>query len=160
MRLLISFLLFVVFFTNINASDKLFFLPGDKEAVSARLLKEINISRKSILIVMNEFNYKKIAIDLIRAKKRKNLDITVYLDFNKNNKSSIVNLLRKNKIDVKLIRTRMNASFILFDKDVLMFGSLNLNKNAFKGNYEIIMFSDDSKNINKAQLFLQKTLKN
>ena len=160
MRLLICALVFILFSSNINATDKLFFLPGDKEAVSARLLKEINVSRKSILIVMSEFTYQKIAIDLIRAKKRKDLDITVYLDFSKNTKSSIVKLLRKNNIDVKLITRRMNASFILFDKDVLMFGSLNLNKNAFKENYEIIMFSDDSKNINKARLFLEKTLKN
>ncbi len=159
MKLIRSVLILLFFSISIHATDKLFFLPQDQEAVSARVLKEINISRKSIVIVMHDFTYKKIALDLIRAKKRRNLDITVFLDFKENNKNSIVDLLRKNKIEVKLITSTLHASFILFDEDILMFGSLNLNKSAFKSNYEVLMFSDDSRNIKKAILFLEKTLK-
>ncbi|NQY54480.1 MAG: hypothetical protein HRT42_13025, partial [Campylobacteraceae bacterium] len=43
--------------------------------------------------------------------------------------------------------------------DILMFGSMNLTKESFKNNYEVVMFSDDSKDIKKAQEFFKNSLR-
>ena len=82
--LLISLLLFV----NIWANN-LYFLPKESAAVKARLIKEIRLSRESIKISMYNFSYKKIAKELIKAKKKRNIDIRVFLDYQKVKKDDI-----------------------------------------------------------------------
>jgi len=150
-----KFLLCILFFSfNVYAADKLYLLPEDEEKVTANILKEIQITRKKIVFFMENFDYDKIVYALIRAKERHQLDISVYLDFSKNANNKMILLLKSKGIKVERINKKIHGSFILFDEDVLMFGSLNLNKKAFKNNYEVLMFTDEIKHIKKVQSFI------
>lgn len=154
--IIISILLFV----NIFASNNLFFLPKESSALKARLIKEIRISRESIKISMYNFSYKKIAKELIKAKKKRNLDIRVFLDYKKVQlDNTIYKMLKKAGIKTTLITRKLHSKIFLFDEDILMFGSMNMTKESFNDNYEIVMFSDDSKDIKKAQAFFKNSLK-
>lgn len=153
--LLISLLLFV----NVWANN-LYFLPKESAAVKARIIKEIRLSRESIKISVYNFSYKKIAKELIKAKKKRNIDIRVFLDYKKVKKDdSIFKMLKKAGIKCTLINKKLHVKMFLFDKDILMFGSMNLTKESFKNNYEVVMFSDDSKDIKKAQEFFKNSLR-
>lgn len=117
------------------------FLPDDSHAI-ARLQELIRSAKKSIKVAMYTFTRQDLAQALVRAQHR-GVKVEVIIDESSGNGASakIVELLAKEGIKAHLTREHglMHNKFMLIDDEILVHGSANWTKAAFKQNDDYIM---------------------
>jgi len=149
--------LFCISFTTLLASsvNDLYIFPKQAKDAKERIVDSIKESKSSIYIAMYNFSYKKFAKQLVKASKR-GVEITVIFDKSKVKKDDeIYEYLKENNIKVLVPKKKLHTKIAIFDKKTIVLGSSNWTKESFKENYEIILFSRDSKIINQSIKFLE-----
>ncbi len=161
-------LLFSVFFcflllgTNLSArqsyvslhQDKIYFLPKQGNEVKNQIINLIENSKKTIVVSMYNFSYKKFAKALVKASKQ-GVKIKVYLDKSKVKKDDeIYKYLRKNNIKIYISKEKLHTKIAIFDDDTLMIGSSNWTKESFSKNNEVILFIKNKNLIEQTKAFL------
>lgn len=149
---LFSFLTFSLFAKDLN---EIYFLPKQSQEVKEKIISLINESKSSISISMYNFSYKKFVKHLVKAKKKKNIKITVILDKSKVQKDDeVYKILKKNHINVYIPSKKLHTKLALFDEKILLLGSSNWTKKSFEDNYEVVLVSKNKKIIKKTKKFL------
>ncbi len=134
--------------------DKIYFLPKQGNEVKKQIVDLIEHSKKSIIVSMYNFSYKKFAKALVKASKQ-GVKIKVYLDKSKVKKDDeIYKYLRKNDIKVYIAKEKLHTKIAIFDDDILMMGSSNWTKESFKQNNEVILFIKNKNLIEQTKSFL------
>ena len=141
---------------SLTNTNEIYFLPKEADLAKDNILRLIKKSKKSILIAMYNFSYKKFAKELVTSAKD-GVKITIILDKSKvDKKDKIYKYLKSNGINVKIANKKMHLKIALFDENIAILGSTNWTKESFKDNYEVVLFTRDKKVINKIQDSLNK----
>lgn len=129
------------FFKQGDQTIELRFLPDDETALG-RLKELIREAKHSIRVAMFTFTREDLADTLIRAKKR-GVRVEVIMDLNSSNGASkkIADLLLRNNISLEFKNTGglMHHKFMWIDEEILVHGSANWTKAAFKQNDDYLM---------------------
>lgn len=153
-------LLILLLTFSLSASSKLYFLPSEAGQAKEQILNLINNSKNSIEISMYNFSYKKFSKALLKAQKR-GVDIKVYFDESKvKDNDKIYKKLRNKGILCKILDKKNHLKIALFDKEKLLFGSINWTKESFVNNYEILYYTNEKRDIKKALSLFKDLEKN
>ena len=146
---LVVLMLFVT--SSLYAQDKVFFLPNDSNNAKKEILDLIDDSSSSIDIAVYNFQYKKIAKALKKAAKN-GVKIRIVFDNEKRKKkkSQYEKLCTSKNIECKVTKDiKQHIKMIIFDKKIAMMGSLNLTKDSFNKNHELVYITDNKKVVKK-----------
>lgn len=153
MKILTFLVLFVIL---THAKSYTYFLPKDSKELESHVKRLILTSNISIDVAMYNFSHKKYAKLLNNAVKQ-DIEVNVIFDKNKtiNDKKSKYDYLKGKGINTFIADKKMHLKMAMFDKKVVLFGSLNWSKASFEDNYEIIYITDDIDVVNKSkEIFL------
>lgn len=142
--------------TTLYAKDTLFLLPKESKQAVEEIESLISSAKTSIDVTMYNFSLKSFAKILVKAEQR-GVKVKVFLDKKKSeNRSSEYKFLKKNGIDVFLIKDRkLHTKLAIIDKKVAVFGSSNWTKESFDENYEIVYVSKEEQIVEKFNQFLE-----
>jgi len=141
------FLILILLVSFIYGRDDIYFLPNDSEKFEKSLEKLIKKANSSIDIAVYNFEYKKIAKQLKKAAKD-GIEINILFDSKKtqSKKSQDKKLCDQKNINCTIVKNKkQHIKLMVFDKKVAILGSLNLTKDSFEENYEMVLITDDSK---------------
>ncbi len=158
MKRIFKLLLLISLSINCTANESFYLLPKDAEQALNAIIKNIDLSKKSIKITIYNFTHKKIAKRLKAAAKR-GVKIEIIFDnrsASKDKKRSMLYYLAKYKnitvykLKGKLSKNKkysgiMHLKTALFDHNRILFGSANWSYSAFSKNYELIYITKDIK---------------
>ncbi len=134
--------------------DEIYFLPQQSKVLEQKIMDLLESSKKSIVISMYNFSYKKFAKSLVKAKKQ-GLKIKVYLDKEKVKKDDeIYKYLKKYNIKIYLSKEKLHTKLAIFDDKILMMGSTNWTKKSFLQNNEVVLFLRNKTFIEQTKSFL------
>ncbi|MGM0518266.1 MAG: phospholipase D-like domain-containing protein [Campylobacterota bacterium] len=135
--------------------NEIYFLPKHADKTKDRIIDLIKESKKSIYISMYNFSYKKFAKELVE-KSKEGIDIRVIFDKSKVQKDDdIYKMLKKRGIKTIIANKKLHTKIAIFDEKVLLLGSTNWTKDSFKDNYEVVLFTNDNKIIQKSKKFIE-----
>lgn len=123
--------------------DKLYFMPQDGKEAKKNIISLIKSAQSSIDIAMYNFKDRSI-VKALEVAATKGVSIKLFY-YKKKVKFS-------DKIQSIKIRDKLHTKFAIIDKAIVIFGSANWVKEAFKKNYEVIYITDKqelSKEFNK-----------
>ncbi|HJE02573.1 Phospholipase D precursor [Aliarcobacter thereius] len=147
-------LIILIFVINIFASET-FILPKDKDVFEKKLENLISNAKKSIFISIYNFSSKKLAKEIINAKKR---GVEVFVIFDKTKveeDDKIYKMLKKNKVETKILddKIKMHIKSMLIDENIVLIGSANYTKKSFEENFELLYISSEESLVNRLKEF-------
>lgn len=136
--------------------NQVYFLPKESNKTKENILNLIKNAKKSIVIGMYNFSYKKFAKQLVSSSKN-GIDVKIILDKSKIKKDNkLYKYFKKNGIVVKVADRKLHTKVAVFDEKVAVLGSINWTKESFKDNYEVVLFTKDKNTIDKMSNFLNQ----
>ena len=150
----IIFIAIFLFSTLYSKENQTYFLPKQADEAKDKIIELIDSSKKSIKISMYNFSYKKLAKQLVNAKKN-GVKVEIILDKGKVEKDDdIYKYLKDNNIDITIPKkNKLHTKIAVFDNEIVLIGSMNWTKESFEDNYEILLISKDKNIIDDINLF-------
>lgn len=143
------FIITVLLIANLFAFEKVYFLPKNSDEAKNDIVKYIKSAKQSVDIAMYNFKYRKFG-NALKEVANKGVDVKVRY------------YKKKIKFDKKIkaikIKKKLHTKIAIIDKKIVIFGSANWTKEAFKKNYEVIYITDDKEIVNEFNAFI-KTIK-
>lgn len=143
--------LLLLVFTFSLVANEVYFLPNQSKKAYENIEDLITNSKSSIDIAVYNFEYKKIS-KLLKKQAKNGVEISIVFDKEKikNKKSQYKKLCETKNIYCKVINDKkQHIKLIIFDKKIAVFGSLNLTKDSFEKNHELLFITDKKKVVNK-----------
>ena len=172
MKFISIFFIIILFFANLKANDKIYFLPDESKKALHQIQKQILSAKNSIEITIYNFTHKKIANSLKDIAKR-GVKIKIIFDYEssekRKDKSMLYYLAKYKNISVYQIKGKlsknkkyfgkMHQKMAVIDDKTLILGSANWTHSGFGKNYEVIVITHNKKFIKKYKKFFKKVLK-
>jgi len=140
-------LIFVLLVSFVYGRDDIYFLPKDSVKFEKSLEKLIKKANFSIDIAVYNFQYQKIA-KLLKKAAKDDIKVNIIFDNKKtqSKKSQDKKLCDQKNINCTIVKNKkQHIKLMIFDQKVAILGSLNLTKDSFKKNYEMVLITDDNK---------------
>lgn len=140
-------LIFILLVSFLYSRDDVYFLPNDSQKFEKSLEKLIKKANTSIDIAVYNFDYKKIA-KLLKKAAKYGIKVNIIFDSKKtkSKKSQDKRLCDQKNINCRIVKNKkQHIKLMVFDKQVAILGSLNLTKDSFEENYEMVLITDDIK---------------
>jgi phosphatidylserine/phosphatidylglycerophosphate/cardiolipin synthase-like enzyme len=134
------FLVTILLISSLWSVDKLYFMPKDGKDARKDIITLIKNTKSSIDIAMYNFKDRKIAKALDGAA---NNGVKIKLFYYKKK------IKFSDKINDIKIREKLHTKLAIIDKQIVIFGSANWVKEAFKENHEVIYITDSKDLVKK-----------